>query len=256
MLKLTPIKALETNYIWLLTNTDCPGKALIVDPGDARSALQYLDAEKLELVSILLTHHHADHIGGAKSLQDKYTCPIYANNNETRIHKTHGLKDHEIFTINELEVTFEAIHVPGHTTGHCAYYGHNIVFTGDTLFAAGCGRNFEGPITDLYQSLQKLAKLPDETAIYCGHEYTEQNLRFGLLVEPNNQAIHDKLSTIQESSNNRCTLPSTLASEHLTNVFLRAHLPEVNESAEAHSGKILTTTEDVFSVLRDWKNDV
>lgn len=255
MYHLTPISALQTNYIWTITSAIHPGQAVIVDPGDAKPILEYLKAEQLALAAILVTHHHYDHTDGIKNILQAHPCPVYGGAKEPIDLVTHPIADGETFSIEALDLTFTGLHVPGHTNGHTAFYGHEMLFSGDTLFAAGCGRNFEGTPTELYQSLNKLAQLPKETLIYCGHEYTLQNLQFAEKVEPENVDIQSKLRLVQiMNSVNQCTLPTNLAEELNTNVFLRCHEPAVLAAAQAHADKRLTEPSDVFAVLREWKN--
>lgn len=255
MYQLTPIPVLNTNYIWHITSEHYPGQAVIVDPGESAPVLAYLQAHQLNLAAILVTHHHKDHTAGIEAILQHHPCAVYAGYNEPVQTKTHSVKDGEICAIDALDLHFTAIHVPGHTDGHIAYYGHEMLFSGDTLFAAGCGRNFEGTATQLYSSLQKLMQLPKETQLYCGHEYTEQNLTFGMTVETDNSDIRSKLNLVQIlRKENHCTLPSSLAEELNTNVFLRCDNARVKAAAEKYSGNTLSTEVDVFTTLRHWKN--
>ena len=256
MLSITPISALQTNYIWVITSTLAAGKAVIIDPGAAQPVLDYLQQHHLELAAILVTHHHADHTNGLKQLLQYYPCPVYAGATEPINYASNKLTDGENFVITALNLKMTAIHLPGHTKGHTAFYGHNMLFSGDTLFAAGCGRNFEGSYEQLYHSLQKLATLPTSTQIYCGHEYTAQNLCFGAIVEKDNTAITDKLKLVTApNTSNKCTLPSNLAEELATNVFLRCHLPQVQAAASRYAQQILSNPVSVFATLREWKNN-
>ena len=255
MYQLTPIPALQTNYIWVIASEIYPGKVVIVDPGAAPPILEYLQREALTLAAILVTHHHYDHTDGLNAILEAHPCPVYAGDKEPIDLVTEPIADGQSFSIHALGLNFTGIHVPGHTKGHTAFYGHEMLFTGDTLFAAGCGRNFEGTAAELYHSLLKLAKLPKETQIYCGHEYTLQNLLFAAQVEPDNQDIQAKLSLVQIMNNDgQCTLPSSLAEEFNTNVFLRCDKATIFAAAEAHAGKSLAQASDVFAVLREWKN--
>ncbi|MSP52679.1 MAG: hydroxyacylglutathione hydrolase [Gammaproteobacteria bacterium] len=246
MLKLIPIPAFETNYIWCLSNVIYPGKVVIVDPGAAPPVLNYLKTHKLELSAIFITHHHKDHTGGLAEIVQHYSCPVYASPDSA---------NQEMISVPELDLSFTAIPIPGHTLDHTAFYGHELVFTGDTLFAGGCGRLFEGTYQQLYDSLQTLAALPKETQVYCGHEYTEHNLQFGLTVEPENKDITSKLKLVKFlRAEQQCTLPSSIIEELNTNVFLRCDQPAVKAAAEKYSGERLESPVDVFRVLRDWKN--
>jgi hydroxyacylglutathione hydrolase len=256
MFELTPISALESNYIWAITSQTFPGKVVIVDPGASEPVIAFLQAQQLELAAILVTHHHYDHTNGLEALSQHSDCPIYAGAHEPVSQASVQLADGQSFQIAELGLSLTALHVPGHTDGHIAYFGHEMLFSGDTLFAAGCGRNFEGTHAQLYASLQRLAALPAETQVYCGHEYTEQNLRFGLAVEPNNQAITSKLALIEMMrSEQQCTLPSSLADEFNTNVFLRCEQDGVINAAQTWAEHALTSPEAVFGALRTWKDN-
>lgn len=255
MYELTPIPALQTNYIWTITSPLHPGQAVIVDPGEAEPILRHLQQAQLTLAAIIVTHHHYDHTDGINAVLEAHPCPVYAGAKEPIERVTHPIADGQTFTIPALDLSLSGIHVPGHTNGHTAFYGHEMLFTGDTLFAAGCGRNFEGTADELYQSLLKFTQLPKETLIFCGHEYTLQNLTFGQQVEPDNVNIQSKLNLVQiMHSEQQCTLPTNLAEELDTNVFLRCHLPSVLAAAECHSGQSLAEASDVFAILRDWKN--
>lgn len=255
MYELTPIPALQTNYIWAIRSPVDPKNIVIVDPGAAEPVIDYLTAQNLTLAAILITHHHYDHTDGLDALLAQYPCAVYAGSQEPVTQASHRLKDNESFLIEPLNLQLRAMHVPGHTKGHTAYYGHEMVFTGDTLFAAGCGRNFEGTPEQLYQSLLKLKSLPKETQIYCGHEYTLQNLNFALQVEPTNADILSKHKLVQIMHNDgQCTLPSSIAEEIKTNVFLRCEEESVREAASQYAKKDLTSPEQVFAALREWKN--
>lgn len=255
MFELTPIPALKSNYIWAISSPAHPGKIVIVDPGASTPVLKYLQAQQLELAAILVTHHHYDHTDGLALIKQHHNCAIYAGAHEHVNQATDHLLDLQIIHIPALDLSLTALHVPGHTDGHIAYFGHEMLFSGDTLFAAGCGRNFEGTPAQLYNSLQRLAALPAETQLYCGHEYTEQNLRFGLMVEPDNQAIASKLAlVVMMRSEQACTLPSSIADELNTNVFLRCTNTNVIKATETWAQHSLNTPEKVFTALRTWKN--
>jgi len=249
MLSIKPIKAFTDNYIWVIHSATSHDQVVVIDPGQAQPVLNYLEEHQLSLAAIFVTHHHHDHTGGIKTLISHFDCPVYAGIDEPVKHITHPLADNETFEIPELDLTFTAFHIPGHTRGHIAYYGHDAVFVGDTLFAGGCGRIFEGTPEQMYQSLQRIAALPRETLIYCAHEYTQQNLEFGLMIEPNNQNIASKLELVKTlRQHNRCTLPTNLSEELDTNIFLRCHQDSVQNSM-----KQCATTLEIFTALRKLK---
>jgi hydroxyacylglutathione hydrolase len=219
---LLPIPAFADNYIWLLENGET---AWIVDPGDAAPALEVLHEKNLQLAGILLTHHHPDHSGGIAELLKHYQVPVYGpDNSPVRVLISHPLQDGSCITLGNM--AFSVIAIPGHTLDHIAFYSaaEKILFCGDTLFSAGCGRVFEGTHEQMYQALLKLAELPDDTMVCCGHEYTLSNLRFAASLEPANNNIleHQKQCEILRAKN-LPTLPSTIAQEKKINPFLRCH---------------------------------
>ena len=194
-LEILPIPAFEDNYIWLIHDGQA---AIVVDPGDASPVTSTLSQLNLALKAILITHHHADHIGGVTQLQALYPNAItYAPSTETYDFHHQGLKENDqiniYFSRINFYLSFQVIDVKGHTLGHIAYYladqATPILFCGDTLFGAGCGRLFEGTPEDMLRSLKKLANLPENTMIYCTHEYTEKNIAFALSLEPNNKQL-------------------------------------------------------------------
>ncbi|RZJ03136.1 MAG: hydroxyacylglutathione hydrolase, partial [Rubrivivax sp.] len=182
---LTPLPAFDDNYLWLLDNGR---EALVVDPGDAAPVAAALDARGLTLAGILLTHHHADHVGGVNALRDRLRGPLYAPANEQMPEPVTRVQGGQ--TVELLGLRFAVIDVPGHTAGHIAYFAADVpgsaplLFCGDTLFSAGCGRLFEGTPAQMHASLQSLAGLPDDTRVCCAHEYTLSNLRFAREVDP------------------------------------------------------------------------
>jgi hydroxyacylglutathione hydrolase len=251
-----PIPAFSDNYIWLVREGAC---AAVVDPGDAEPVLDYLDRERLELTSILATHHHGDHVGGNAALLARFAVPVYGPAREAIPGRTHALQEGDNITVPGVGVRLSVLDVPGHTAGHIAYVGEcdgvPVAFVGDTLFAAGCGRLFEGTPAQMAASLGKLAALPGETRIYCAHEYTLANLRFALAVEPRSNALRERQAREQDKrTRNAPTVPSTLADERATNPFLRAGVPEVFAAAEAHAGRKLADPVAAFATLREWKN--
>ncbi|MDQ3184889.1 MAG: hydroxyacylglutathione hydrolase [Pseudomonadota bacterium] len=253
------IRAFTDNYIWVIRD-HC--HAVVIDPGDASPVLDYLQQEQLKLIAILNTHHHNDHVGGNAALLRQFTVPVYGPANESIPTVTHHLKesaDHESEDGNaylpEFSLTLRVLDIPGHTSGHIAYYGSNLLFCGDTLFGCGCGRLFEGTARQMVDSLQKLADLPKKTEVYCGHEYTLNNILFARVVEPGNEVLIERETTVEAlRKQNIPTLPSTIGMEKATNPFLRCDQPEIIRNASVYTGKPLSDPVSVFSAIRDWKN--
>ncbi len=247
-MNINPIPAFEDNYIWLISNNQ---HAVVVDPGDASPVIAYLKQHHLQLDAILITHHHADHIGGVNDLLSQYSCEVYAPQKEDYCFTHKAVADQETINLKKLDLTFKVIEVPGHTLGHVAYYGANSLFCGDTLFGAGCGRLFEGTPLQMYESLQKLAKLPPKTAVYCAHEYTERNLKFALSLEPNNPDLIDRIKQTQAlRMTQKPSLPSNIDLELLTNPFLRCHSAEIAEKFNLKNGELI----EIFTALRHARN--
>lgn len=253
MLQIIPIPAFRDNYIWTLV---LGNQAVCVDPGDAAPVAAYLAKNNLTLAAILNTHHHWDHTGGNIALMEQFAVPLYGPKSEKIEAMTHPLREGDDIFLAEIGLSLRVLDIPGHTSGHIALYNDEMVFCGDTLFACGCGRLFEGTAEQMSASLQKLARLKAETKIYCGHEYTLANIAFAKAVEPNNHALHDREKReAAKRDRNEPTLPSTIADELATNPFLRCDVPEVIASAEQHAGKKLTDRIAVFAALREWKNN-
>ena len=256
MLAIIPIPAFTDNYIWLLREGPY---AAVVDPGDAAPVLAYLDREELILSAIVTTHHHADHVGGNAALLARFPVPVFGPARESIPGRTHALAEGDEITVPGPGLTLRVLDIPGHTAGHIGYVGGDahagVAFVGDTLFAGGCGRLFEGTPAQMAASLGKLAALPASTRVYCAHEYTLANLRFALAVEPGNAALRDRQRRDQEKRDRGLpTVPSTIAEERATNPFLRASEPAVFAAAEAHAGRRLADPVDAFAVVREWKN--
>jgi hydroxyacylglutathione hydrolase len=248
-----PLRAFKDNYMWTLRNERF---AAVVDPGEAQPVLDYLKAENLQLAAILATHHHQDHVGGIAQLIATHRVPVYGPRGEPITTLTHPVGGGDTVALPELELSFEVLDIPGHTRAHIAYYGANMLFCGDTLFACGCGRAFEGTPEQLHGSLQKLAALPDETLVYSGHEYTLANIGFAKAVEPKNASLDEReRHDAQLREHGRPTLPSTIGREKATNPFLRVQQPAVIESANKYLGQRLGDPARVFAALRQWKNE-
>ncbi|MET0794555.1 MAG: hydroxyacylglutathione hydrolase [Polyangiaceae bacterium] len=230
-MQVTIVPCLSDNYAYVLLAPDSK-RAVVVDPGEAEPVARALEALGVTLGAILATHHHMDHVGGNAALVERFPgCKVFGYTSDRgRIPAQTEFVEHD----QELEVEglkFRALHIPGHTLGAVAYVGEGSVFTGDTLFAAGCGRLFEGTPAQMYQSLNvTLAALPDATLVYCGHEYTASNLRFAAHLEPANSAISEKAKRVAEQrAQNIATVPSTLEEEKATNPFLRCDSPAIIE---------------------------
>jgi hydroxyacylglutathione hydrolase len=247
------VPAFDDNYIWLIRGEG--RNVAIVDPGDADAVASILEAKGLQAVAVLCTHHHWDHTGGNLALQARYDIPVYGPASERIPGITHPLRDGDRVELADFDPPLDVIEVPGHTAGHIAYYGKDLLFCGDTLFSGGCGRLFEGTAAQMHESLTRLAALPETTRVYCAHEYTESNLRFALTVEPGNPEIRARLNDVRAlRARGEPSVPSTLGVEKLTNPFLRCGEGAVRDAVESHTGRVLGAEVDVFTELRRWKD--
>lgn len=252
------LPAFNDNYIWLLRRNEW---VVVVDPGEAAPVLDYLARHNLSLCAILVTHHHGDHIGGIEDLLAHAEVPVFGPAGEPIEALTRRLHDGERIELPQLGVDVDVLGVPGHTRAHIAYYIRpagpfaGSLFCGDTLFACGCGRVFEGTPPQMRASLARLAALPDDTRIYPAHEYTQANTRFALAVEPHNEALQAWAAEVTHlRAENRPTLPTTLSHELAVNPFLRWNAPAVITAASRFAGKPLSTPDEVFTAIRSWKN--
>ncbi|MBL4765757.1 MAG: hydroxyacylglutathione hydrolase [Colwellia sp.] len=257
----TPIKAFTDNYIWAITNKEM---VTLVDPGDANVCIEFLEKNQLTLSAILITHHHVDHTGGitelvAYSQEKQWPLTIYGPANENIPDCDVKLIENDSVVLADLNTSFQIIDLPGHTAGHIAYFASGnltpILFCGDTLFSGGCGRLFEGSPKQMLNSLTKLAGLPENTQVYCTHEYTQANLAFALTVEPNNQELvnyHNRVKALR--AKNQVTIPSTIALEKQINPFLRCHTQSIQASAQQFATNTQATTLDTFTTIRRWKD--
>jgi hydroxyacylglutathione hydrolase len=254
MLKIFPVPAFQDNYIWTMHNDKY---AIAVDPGDAAPLIQYLEKHKLQLLAILVTHHHRDHIGGINDLVELYNTPVYGPRREKIPHLTYPLGEGDVVEFNQLNFRATVIDIPGHTLGHIAYLWEGGMFCGDTLFTLGCGKLFEGTAEQLHNSLQRLASQPDDTLVYCTHEYTLLNLPFALHCEPGNAALKQRgEDTHAQRALDKPTVPSTLGMEKATNPFLRCKEPEIIRHIEQQFGIKLSANDDqaVFTAMRQWRD--
>lgn len=252
-MQILPLPAFGDNYIWLIREGN---KAAVVDPGDAAPVLNYLRAEGLTLTAILITHHHGDHVGGIREILATHPAPVFGLSGEPVAEMDHPLEDGAEFDVPGLPLRLTLLAVPGHTRRHGAYYGAKLLFCGDTLFGCGCGRLFEGSPPQMHTSLSRLAALPGDTQVYCAHEYTEANIRFALAVEPGNRALQARaVETRKLRAEGLATVPFPMSLELATNPFLRSDSPEVIASASARAGKSLENEVDVFTEVRQWKNE-
>lgn len=255
MLQVTRVRAFSDNYIWLIHAPRDPAQVLAVDPGDAAPVEQALAESRLNLSGILITHHHADHVGGVAELLRTRQIPVFGPARESVPGEPRPLRDGDRVELASLGLAFNVLDVPGHTAGHIAYVGHGAVFCGDTLFSGGCGRLFEGTAEQMAGSLAKLASLPGQTQVYCAHEYTLSNLRFGLAVEPDNAAAAQYLEECREKlARDEATVPSTIERERTVNPFLRCSRQSVKQAAAAKAGRELENDTEVFAVIRQWKD--
>lgn len=249
------IPIFKDNYIWLIINS-IQKKVIAVDPGEASSLKYFLNSHHLTLEAILITHHHADHTQGIPELAKSYPeASIFGPKQNHITGLTNLVEEGDIIELSMLNDLISVLSIPGHTLDHLAYYLPGMIFCGDTLFSAGCGRVFEGTIEQMFSSLQRIAALPNETLIYCAHEYTLQNLKFAQVVEHGNQDIQQRMDEVIALINqNRATIPTHIGDEKKYNIFLRCQDPTIIKCVEQHVGRKLNNPVNVFEQLRKWKN--
>lgn len=259
MLNVYPIPALDNNYFWLAHPNPVSRIAYIIDPGESAPVINTLAKRKLELAGIIITHRHHDHIGGVAELVQKFKVPVYGPRSPAIPQITHPLAEGDRLLLPDFAL--DVIAVPGHTLDHIAYIHQPTtgepasLFCGDTLFAGGCGRLFDGTASQLYDSLIRIAALPDDTLIYCAHEYTLDNLRFGAAVEPDNHDLVERLQLVTDQrQRGEITLPTNIGLECRTNPFLRTHLASVKLAAERYCGHSLDSEREIFAMVRKWKD--
>lgn len=250
MFEITAIPALQDNYIWAIHNKR---SAVVVDPGEAWPVLDFLRRNSLELEAILCTHRHHDHVDGIEELRGVYNVPVHGRSHPNNPHITDDLREGDRLNLDQFGLVFDIIELPGHLDDHIAFVAPGMVFSGDILFGAACGKNFEGTLAQLQQSLRRLAALPDETLVYSAHEYTAYNLPFALACEPDNPDIQRRIADTRAlRAGNQPTVPFSIALEKATNPFLRCSSPSLIRKLQARG---LTDTSElaVFTALRDWR---
>jgi hydroxyacylglutathione hydrolase len=257
-LDVIPVPAFRDNYLWLFYQTG-DTRAYVVDPGDAEPVEKALAERGLSLAGILVTHHHPDHIGGIDRLLSRHQVPVYGPGGGSVPQVSNPVDDGDALTLDN-GISFKVIAVPGHTLDHIAYFCDQsrvpVLFCGDTLFAGGCGRLFEGKPAQMYESLNKLAELPDDTEVYCAHEYTMANLAFARAVESDNADLAERITREQaKRDRQQPTVPSTIGLEKSTNPFLRCDQESVRKAAQAHIGRTLSSGEEVLAAVRSWKDN-
>ena len=251
MFDIAAIPALQDNYIWVIHNDH---HAAVVDPGEAAPVLAFLNTRGLQPDAILCTHRHADHTGGIAELREVYNVPVYGRRHPGNPFISHDLREGDQLALDSLDINLAILEIPGHANDHLAYIAPDILFCGDVLFGAGCGRNFEGTPAQLHHSLQRLARLPVSTRVYSAHEYTAANLRFALACEPHNTEVRRRIEqAAQQRAENLPTLPSSIALEKATNPFLRCTQTELIHTLQQR-GLADTSELSVFTALREWRN--
>ena len=254
MIAIHTVPAFTDNYLWVVARGQ---RAAVVDPGDSAPIERFLDEHGLALEAILATHHHGDHVGGLQALAERWKCPVFGPAGEDIAGLDTRLAEGDRIRVPGIDIELDVLDVPGHTAGHIAYVdpARAFVFCGDTLFACGCGRLFEGTPAQMSASLAKLSSLDEATRVYCAHEYTLANIRFAEAVEPGNRRLAERKARDQaKRDRGEPTVPSTIGEERATNPFLRCDVPEVVASAERHAGRRLQGTVEVFAEIRAWKN--
>jgi len=251
-IQIEAIKAFRDNYIWAVHD----GRhCVIVDPGEASGALAFLERHDLLLCGLLLTHHHHDHVGGVDEIRARHPAPAWGPDDPRMPGNLRVVGEGDSVSIEKPGLAFSVLETPGHTTSHIAFYGHDLLFCGDTLFSAGCGRLFEGTPAQMQDSIDKFIALPDSTRVYCAHEYTESNCRFARRVEPENEALARRCDQVADlRRRDRVTLPSTIEAEKTFNPFMRTREASVIAAAHRHEPGKADSPAAVFGVLRRWKD--
>lgn len=255
-MEITPVPAFRDNYIWVIHGrVGADHLAVVVDPGEPEAILSWLESQGVTPVAALVTHHHSDHTGALPALAARWPMPVFGPAREAIPGVTQAVGEGDRVDIPRLGLAFSVMETPGHTRGHVCYLGHGCLFSGDTLFSCGCGRLFEGSAAEMHASLQRLARLPPDTLVYCAHEYTLPNIAFAMEVEEDNPdlaARHEEARRLRKSG--LATLPVCMGRELATNPFLRCHVPGVRVAIAQHEGMPANTDEEAFACLRRWKD--
>jgi hydroxyacylglutathione hydrolase len=251
-LTVTAVPAFADNYIWLVSTGE--SRCAVIDPGDAAPVLEALQRQDLELDAILLTHHHADHVGGVPRLVEATGAAVFGPADRRIPNVDHAVGEGDTVELAALGLVFAVLEVPGHTSSHIAFHGHGALFCGDTLFSVGCGRLFEGTPEQMQASLDKLAALPEATRVFCAHEYTLSNCDFALAVEPGNADLARRASQVEAlRATGHITLPSTLGEEKRVNPFLRTRAAAVVAAARRHD-PAAEPGAPTLAAIRAWKD--
>lgn len=254
MYQIIPIEAFKDNYIWVIRGN--AAHAAVVDPGDAAPVIEFLEANNLILNAILLTHHHPDHVGGVPGLLEYMEVPVFGPSDSDIMSITVPVREGATINLPPQDLQLNVWEIPAHTLDHVAYFNDEILFSGDTLFTAGCGRVFEGSSEQMLNALQRLAGLKPTTKVYCGHEYTLHNLKFAHAVEPENKAVAARLKQVEQMRHDKLpTVPATMAEELTTNPFLRTTAPAIIAAVEKQYGQMFNSQVEIFAALREWKNN-
>jgi hydroxyacylglutathione hydrolase len=253
MINIEPIEAFSDNYIWLVTTNE---GSIVIDPGESSKTIELLKKRDLNLKAILITHHHFDHTGGIDEVKLFSSAKVYGPKNDI---SSIDVRVEVGQALSLIGIDFEIIELPGHTMDHIAFYTNNngnpLLFCGDTLFAGGCGRVFEGTFEQMHESLMKLKSLPINTKVYCGHEYTTANLSFAKEVEPLNKNIISRYNEVLKLRKEGIpTLPTTIEIELKTNPFFRCDVEEIQDSL-LKKFNIERNEQEIFKALREWKDN-